>query len=103
MSVQEKADKREQILLVAEQLFAGQGFDGTSVRDIAQQAGVNLAMINYYFGSKEKLLESLIEFRAKYTIGFLEELSKDEKLSPWDKMDKLVDFYVEKIINNHRI
>jgi len=57
----EKTDKRAHILTVAEQLFAEQGFDGTSVRDIAQGANVNLAMISYYFGSKEKLLEALIE------------------------------------------
>jgi AcrR family transcriptional regulator len=88
---------------VAEQLFAEQGFDGTSIRDIAQHAGVNLAMINYYFGSKENLMASLLEYRSKYTLGLLEELNKDEKLSPWDKMDRLVDFYVEKILDNHRM
>ena len=93
-------DKREHILVAAEQLFGDQGFDGTSVRDIAQSARVNLAMISYYFGSKEKLLEALIEYRSKYTLGILEELSKDESLSPWDKMYKLVDFYVDSIINN---
>jgi AcrR family transcriptional regulator len=57
-------------------------------------------MISYYFGSKEKLLESLIELRAGYAYGILEELNKDESLSPWDKMDKLVDFYVDRIIHN---
>ena len=62
------ADKREHILAVAEKLFGDQGFDGTSVRDIAQHANVNLAMISYYFGSKEKLLEALLEQRANYTI-----------------------------------
>jgi AcrR family transcriptional regulator len=103
MTLQEKTIKREHILHVAEQLFAEQGFDGTSIRDIAQQAGVNLAMINYYFGSKENLMASLLEYRSKYTLGLLEELNKDDKLSPWDKMDKLVDFYVEKIIANHRM
>jgi AcrR family transcriptional regulator len=96
------ADKREHILIVAEELFGMKGFDGTSVRDIAQQAGVNLAMISYYFGSKEKLLESLIEFRAEYAYGILEELNKDESLSPWDKIDRLVDFYVDRILNNLR-
>jgi len=96
------ADKREHILVVAEELFAEKGFDGTSVRDIAQQAGVNLAMISYYFGSKEKLLESLLEFRAGYMYGILEELNKDESLSPWDKIDRLVDFYVDRILNNLR-
>jgi len=96
------ADKREHILVAAEDLFAEKGFDGTSVRDIAQQAGVNLAMISYYFGSKEKLLESLIEFRAGYVYGILEELNKDESLNPWDKIDRLVDFYVDRILNNLR-
>jgi len=93
-------DKREHILTVAEELFGYKGFDGTSVRDIAQTAGVNLAMISYYFGSKEKLLESLIEFRSNYAYGILEELNKDETLSPWDKVDRLVEFYVDRILNN---
>jgi AcrR family transcriptional regulator len=96
------ADKREHILTVAEELFGEKGFDGTSVRDIAQSAGVNLAMISYYFGSKEKLLESLIEFRMNYAYGILEELNKDESLSPWDKIDRLVDFYVDRVLGNLR-
>lgn len=96
------SDKREDILVVAEELFGEKGFDGTSVRDIAHRAGVNLAMISYYFGSKEKLLEYLIEFRAGYTHGILEELNKDESLSPWEKIDRLVDLYVDRILNNLR-
>src|SRR6201986_2294837 len=96
------SDKREHILVVAEELFGDKGFDGTSVRDIAQKAGVNLAMISYYFGSKEKLLEALIVYRAEYAYGILEELNKDQSLSPWDKIDRLVDFYVDRILNNLR-
>ncbi len=81
MSLTEKVDKRAHILAIAEQLFADNGFDGTSVRDIAQLANVNLAMISYYFGSKEKLLEALIEDRAGYTPGIIEELSKNQTLT----------------------
>lgn len=92
------ADKREHILATAEKLFGDNGFDGTSVRDIAQHANVNLAMISYYFGSKEKMLEALLEHRANYTI--LEALNKDESLTPWEKVDRVVDFYVDKIMNN---
>jgi AcrR family transcriptional regulator len=102
MSLTEKVDKRAHILAVAEQLFADNGFDGTSVRDIAQLANVNLAMISYYFGSKEKLLEALIEDRAGYTLGILEELNKDQSLTPWDKLERMIDFYVDKIMNNYR-
>lgn len=92
------ADKREHILMVAEKLFGENGFDGTSVRDIAHQANVNLAMISYYFGSKEKLLEALIEYRASFTT--LQELNKDEVLTPIEKMDRVIDFYVDKIMSN---
>jgi len=95
-------DKRIHILEVAEQLFSEKGFDGTSVRDIAGQAGVNLAMISYYFGSKEKLMAALIDYRSGYTRGILEELNKDELLSSWDKIDKLIDLYVDKILNNYK-
>lgn len=95
-------DKRVHILDSAEQLFAEKGFDGTSVRDIAGHAGVNLAMISYYFGSKEKLLVALIAHRSSYTHGILEELNKDEKLSPWDKIERLIDLYVDKIVNNYK-
>lgn len=95
-------NKREHILTAAEELFGEKGFDATSVRDIAHHAGVNLAMISYYFGSKEKLLESLIELRAGYMYGILEELNQDQTLTPWDKMDRVIDFYVDRILNNLR-
>jgi AcrR family transcriptional regulator len=95
-------DKRSQILSAAEELFADKGFDGTSVRDIAHMAGVNLAMISYYFGSKEKLFESLVEYRSGYTAGVIEEMARDEQTEPMEKMFKLIDFYVERILVNHR-
>ncbi|MBX2924002.1 MAG: TetR/AcrR family transcriptional regulator [Chitinophagaceae bacterium] len=91
------SDKRLHILEAAEVLFAEKGFDGTSVRDIAAHANVNLAMISYYFGSKEKLLASLIEHRAGYTRDIIEELAKNENLAPFEKIDRLVDLYVDKI------
>lgn len=66
-------DKQIHILNTAERLFAENGFDGTSVRTIAKEAGVNVAMISYYFGSKEKLLETFLLYRIA---GFRKELSK---------------------------
>jgi AcrR family transcriptional regulator len=61
----EGADSRERIFLVAERLFADRGFDGVSVRDIAGEAGVNLAAINYHFGSKSALLLDIFRQRTK--------------------------------------
>ena len=69
----EFTEKQIQILEVAETLFAENGFDGTSIRDISRQAEINIAMISYYFGSKERLLQSLIVFRTSDIKKQLEE------------------------------
>ncbi len=57
------ADTKEQILDVAERLFADRGFHATPLRDITGEAGVNLASVNYHFGSKEALLAAVLERR----------------------------------------
>jgi len=54
---------RTRILDVAEALFSEQGFDRVSIRDITNKAHVNLAAINYHFGSKEDLIASVFERR----------------------------------------
>lgn len=48
-------DTRDRILDAAEKLFSAHGFDGASLRQITDAAGVNLAAVNYHFGSKEDL------------------------------------------------
>ena len=59
------ADTKEQILDVAERLFADRGFHATPLRDITSEAGANLASVNYHFGSKEALLEAVLERRLR--------------------------------------
>jgi AcrR family transcriptional regulator len=54
-------ETRTRILEAALELFATSGFDGASTRTIAEQAGVNLPAIQYYFGSKEGLYRAVIE------------------------------------------
>ena len=54
-------DPRERILLAAEKLFAARGFSAASVQEITDAAGINKAMLYYYFGSKEKLYNELME------------------------------------------
>jgi len=56
-------DTKELILDAAENLFAAEGYHGTSIRAITKEAGVNLASINYHFGSKEALVEALFKHR----------------------------------------
>jgi AcrR family transcriptional regulator len=54
---------KERILAAAEALFARRGFDGASLRQLTSAAGVNLAAVNYHFGSKEKLVEEVFRRR----------------------------------------
>jgi AcrR family transcriptional regulator len=54
-------DNRDRILRAAEALFAENGFDATSVGSVAEAAGVNKALIYYYFEGKDDLLASLFE------------------------------------------
>ena len=57
MTIKEGAghDTRERLLASAVELFAEKGFRGTTVKEICTDAGANIAAVNYYFGSKEKL------------------------------------------------
>jgi AcrR family transcriptional regulator len=95
-------DKQLQILTTAEQMFAIKGFDGTSVRDISEAAGVNVAMISYYFGSKEKLIEALFEFRIGYLAERMETLLKDETLTPLQKIGQLIDEHIDRAFASDR-
>ena len=58
-------DTKERILNVAELLFADRGFPATSLRDITSEASVNIASVNYHFGSKEALLAAVLERRLR--------------------------------------
>ena len=62
-SVNSSGSTKERILGAAEALFAQRGFDGASLRQLTAAAGVNLAAVNYHFGSKEKLVEQVFRRR----------------------------------------
>jgi len=91
-------EKQIQIIETAERLFAERGFDGTSVRDIADEAGVNVAMISYYFGSKEKMMEALFELRVGSVKIRVESLIKDQSLSPLEKVNMLIDEHIDRVM-----
>ncbi|MDT8859377.1 forespore capture DNA-binding protein RefZ [Alkalihalobacillus sp. MEB130] len=55
-----KESKKDRIIDAAVRLFHTQGFDGTSVRDIASKANVNVALVSYHFGGKKGLYEELM-------------------------------------------
>ena len=92
-------DKREAILEAAEVLFAADGFEGTSTRALAARAGVNLAMLSYYFGSKEGVFETLIQRRTGKTYEDIQRID-NQSITQWEKLDAVVDLYVDKVLGN---
>lgn len=60
------SDTRARILDAAERLFMAHGYDGTSMRQITSEAGVNLAAVNYHFGSKEALIQEVFRRRLNW-------------------------------------
>ncbi len=90
-------EKHAHILEKAEELFATNGYEGTTVRDIANAAEVNLAMISYYFGSKEKLIEALFKIRMEGTKLKIEAVVNNENITPFQKLEILVDNYIGRV------
>lgn len=88
----------DHIKAVAKKVFIEKGFSATTTRDIAEAANTNLALINYYFRSKEKLFALIFqEVITAFFERIVETLNKDmplrEKLS--DLIEKDTDFLLE--------
>lgn len=95
----EKTDKKDHILDVAERVFSELGYDGASTRNISAEASVNIAMINYYFGSKEGLFTAVFERRVSSFRTVLQDLSNEE-ISSWEKLQKCIEYYIDRIVAN---
>jgi len=92
-------EKQIQILDVAEELIAKKGFEGTSVRDISPKANINVAMISYYFGSKEKMMVNLYQYRVQKTRETFAEFTqtiKDGK--PEMQLKEIINFIVKQLL-----
>ena len=84
-------------MMVAEKLFAANGYNGTSVRDIATKAKVNVSMISYYFGSKENLMEELFKWRMEEGLNFAKNILENNDLNEIQKIDAFIDNFVNRV------
>lgn len=98
-------DTKEEILNAAEVLFARTGYHASSMRAITETAGVNLALVNYHFGSKEALLEAVIERRLRpvneLRLKRLQEIrnrSGERKIKP--DLPEILRAYIEPVFGN---
>lgn len=93
------AATRERILGAAERLFAEHGFAGTSLRDITAEARVNLAAVNYHFGSKEDLfLAAVVRRLEPVNRRRLELLEAAERRSDPPRLEDVARAFVEPVV-----
>jgi len=97
----DKIDKKDHILDVAERVFSELGFDGASTRTISGEAGVNMAMLNYYFGSKEGLFLAVFKRKIISFQDLLKNLGNDGTMTAWDKVEKYIELYTQRVVTNN--
>ncbi|MBW3522218.1 MULTISPECIES: TetR/AcrR family transcriptional regulator [unclassified Chryseobacterium] len=92
------SDKQIHILDIAEELIAKKGYEGTSVRDICTKANINVAMISYYFGSKEKMMSYLYQYRVlKTRENFSEFADTIKEGRPEMQMKEMIKYIVSQL------
>jgi len=90
---------REKLLDAAVDLFAANGFGGTSIRDIARLTGMTIPNIYYHFGSKEGLLIAILERATQQIVSGLGEVVARSDLQPLDRFKLLLKTHFDLLIN----
>lgn len=90
----------ERIKEAARQVFTKKGYAATRTRDIAEAAGLNLALLNYYFRSKEKLFEIVMMEKVQALFGVIAPVLNDEDSSLEEKIERLVHNYLDMLMKN---
>ncbi len=73
----EEHNTEQQIFEAAKKVFIRKGFDAARMQDIADEAGINKALLHYYFRSKEKLFDSIFQSILKKLVPNLEKITQD--------------------------
>lgn len=88
----------EKIMEAARKVFHAKGFAATRTRDIAEEAGINLALLNYYFKSKQKLFAMVMEEAIRGFISGIKVCLTNENTTFEEKLDEVVSHYIDMIL-----
>ena len=81
-------------------VFTKKGYAATKTRDIAEQAGLNLALLNYYFRSKERLFEIVMIEKVQQLLAFMSPVLNNPDTSLHEKIDLITPSYIDMLIKN---
>ena len=99
-STAEQQSTIEKIKAQARTLFMEKGYASTTVRDIASAAGINLALLNYYFRSKENLFELLMRENIDKLFAVVLPILNDEQTALGRKLELLAVGYTDMILSD---
>lgn len=85
---------QEKIKEAARKVFTRKGFSAARTRDIAEEAGINLALLNYYFRSKEKLFDLVMLENIQRFMLVMKGVFNDERLSLKEKISAFAENYI---------
>lgn len=94
------ASTEEKIKEAARTVFTKKGYAATRTRDIAEEAGINLALLNYYFRSKEKLFELVMAEKVAKLFGVIAPIVNNNDTSIEEKVTLIVDAYITMLGQN---
>jgi AcrR family transcriptional regulator len=94
-AAEKETTTEEKIKDAARKLFTQKGFAATRTRDIADEAGINLALLNYYFRSKQKLFDFVMMENFRNFLGHIKVNFKDPSLPMAEKIEKIVAAYID--------
>jgi len=98
VSQEKKQQTRRLLIKTAIELFSEKGIDQTTMKQIARTAGVGDATIYKYFANKEKLLIGFYELVVEDSLNEIEEIADFSEYSLQEKLQVLVDTYLEKLL-----
>lgn len=98
-SVQEVQNAEEKILAAARKVFLHKGFTGARMQEIADEAGINKALLHYYFRSKEKLFEEIFREAFGKLLPSLAGIFK-EPISIFEKIERFTEGYITIVLEH---
>jgi len=99
----ESVTTEEKIIRAADKLFTQKGYAATRTRDIAEEAGTNLALLNYYFGSKENLFKKVAQEKLKMLLGAIGPILSNEHISLEDKIRSITENYTNLLLEHEEL
>ncbi|HZY38366.1 MAG TPA: TetR/AcrR family transcriptional regulator [Mucilaginibacter sp.] len=90
----------EKLKEAARAVFTRKGYAAAKVRDIAAEANINLALVNYYFRSKEKLFELIMDETIQKLFDKIQKIINDESSTITEKVENVVDHYISLLLEN---